>query len=196
MIFFVAIAAAFLVAGATGGDVRRLGQIHVRYWGLLLAAFLLKGGLLLLVARHVDEVLPYSGAINVAVLVLLLAGALLNRGLPGAPLFAAGFLLNLVVLTAFAGHMPVLVPPDVHNAGRAVAELGSGRDPVHTLLTERRGLWFLGDVIYLPALGRASLVSLGDCLLAAGLVWLIIAASRRPAPVAASLASSSRPHAM
>jgi len=191
VIFFVAVAAAFLVAGATGGDVRRLGQIQVRYWGLLLVAFLLKGALLLLAARHVDEVLPYSGAFNVAVLVLLLAGALLNRGLPGAPLFVAGFLLNLVVISAFGGHMPVLVPPDVHNAGRAVAELGSGRDPVHMLLTERRGAWFLGDVIYLPALGRASLVSVGDCFLAAGLVWLIIAASRRPLRVRA-LASSSR----
>lgn len=178
MIFFVAIAAAFLFAAAIGGDVRRLGELRVRFWGLLLAAFLLKGGLLLLAARHVDEVLALSGPVNVAVLVLLLAGVILNWDLPGARLFALGFVLNLAVILAFGGHMPVLVPDNVHNAGRAVAELGSGQDPVHVLLRDRSGLWFLGDIIYVPALGRASLISLGDCFLAAGIVWLIIRTSR------------------
>lgn len=178
MIFFVAIAAAFLFAAAMGGDVRRLGDLRVRYWGLLLVAFLLKGGLLLLVARHVDEVLPLSGLVNVAILLLLLAGVVLNWELPGARLFALGFVLNLAVILAFGGHMPVLVPDSIHNAGRAIAELGSGRDPVHVLLRDRRGPWFLGDVIYVPALGRASLISLGDCFLAAGIVWLIVRTSR------------------
>jgi hypothetical protein len=178
VIFFVAVALAFLAAAAMGGDVRRLGRLQVRAWGLLLVAFALKGGLILLAARHVYEVLPYSGIVNIAVLLLLLAGAVVNRGLPGAGLFMVGFALNLLVIAAFGGHMPVLVPEYAHNAGRAVADLGSGRDPVHTLLTERRGLWFLGDVIYLPALGRASLVSVGDCFLAAGIVWLVLRASR------------------
>lgn len=177
MIFFVAVALAFLAAAALGGDVRRLGQIQVRAWGLLLVAFALKGGLILLAARHVYEVLPYSGIVNIAVLLLLLAGAVINRGLPGAPLFMVGFALNLLVIAAFGGHMPVLVPEYAHN-GRAVADLAAGRDPVHTLLTERSGLWFLGDVIYVPALGRASLVSVGDCFLAAGIVWLVLRASR------------------
>ncbi len=190
MIFFVAIAAAFLFAAAIGGDIRRLGELHVRYWGVLLVAFLLKGTLLLLAARHIDEVLAFSGAINVLVLVLLLAGVALNWGLPGAPFFALGFLLNLLVLAAFGGHMPVLVPDHIHNAGRAIAELASGRDPVHVLLRERRGPWFLGDVIYIPALGRASLVSLGDCFLAAGIIWLIMRTSRRAEP--GRIASSPR----
>jgi hypothetical protein len=178
VIFFVAVALAFLAAAAMGGDVRRLGRLHVRAWGLLLVAFALKGGLILLAARHVYEVLPYSGIVNIVVLLLLLAGAVINRGLPGAALFTVGFALNLLVIAAFGGHMPVLVPEYAHNAGRAIADLGSGRDPVHTLLTERRGLWFLGDIIYLPALGRASLVSVGDCFLAAGIVWLVLRASR------------------
>jgi hypothetical protein len=112
--------------------------------------------------------------------VLLLAVVWFNRRIPGALIFAAGLSLNLIVIIAFGGRMPVLLPRDADPNSAVLALLRGGLDPLHVALGQPQGLWFLGDILTIPSIGgHSSLVSVGDLLMAAGVAWLIIRCSQR-----------------
>jgi hypothetical protein len=84
------------------------------------------------------------------------------------------------VIVAFGGRMPVLLPRDIDPNSPVLAVLKGGLDPLHVALQQPQGLWFLGDVFAIPGIGgHASLVSIGDVLMAAGVAWLIIRCSQR-----------------
>jgi Family of unknown function (DUF5317) len=111
---------------------------------------------------------------------LLLAVVWFNRRIPGALVFGAGLTLNLIVILAFGGRMPVLLPGDIDPNSAVLAVLRGGLDPLHVALPHPQGLWFLGDILAIPGIGgHASLVSIGDLLMAAGVAWLIIRCSQR-----------------
>jgi hypothetical protein len=118
--------------------------------------------------------------LNVIGAILLLAVVWLNRRIPGALLFGAGLSLNLIVIVTFGGRMPVLLPHEVDPNSPVLALLRGGLDPLHVPLAHPQGLWFMGDIFAIPGLGgHASLVSIGDLLMAAGIAWLIIRCSQR-----------------
>ena len=76
--------------------------------------------------------------------------------------------------------MPVLLPGDIDPNSAVLAVLKGGLDPLHVALPHPQGLWFLGDILAIPGIGgHASLVSIGDLLMAAGIAWLIIRCSQR-----------------
>ena len=165
-LFFAVIAAALAIAVLIGGDVRRLSQLRLRHLELLLAAFAAKISVALLGTTHA------AAAVN--------AARPFNRRIPGAILFGAGLTLNLIVILAFGGRMPVLLPRDIDPNSAVLAVLKGGLDPLHVALQQPQGLWFLGDVFAIPGIaGHASLVSIGDLLMAAGVAWLIIRCSQR-----------------
>ena len=111
--------------------------------------------------------------------VLLLAVVWFNRRIPGAILFGSGLTLNLIVIVAFGGRMPVLVPHDADPNSAVLALLRGGLDPLHVALEHPQGLWFLGDILAIPSIGgHSSLVSIGDLVMAAGVAWLIIRCSQ------------------
>jgi hypothetical protein len=90
--------------------------------------------------------------------------------------------LNLIVIVAFGGRMPVLLPRDADPDSPALALLKGGLDPLHIALDHPQGLWFIGDILTIPSIGgHSSLVSVGDLLMAAGVAWLIIRRSQRAA---------------
>jgi len=178
-LFFAVIAAALVIAVLIGGDVRRLSQVKIRHIELLLAAFAVK--VAVMVARP----------LNVIGAVLLLGVVWFNRRIPGALLFGAGLTLNLIVIVAFGGRMPVLLPPDLDPNSPVLALLRGGLDPLHVALAHPQGLWFIGDVFAIPGLaGHSSLVSIGDLLMAAGVAWLIIRCSQRAPALTPAYGSS------
>jgi Family of unknown function (DUF5317) len=183
-LFFAVIAGALAVAVLIGGDVRRLGQLRIRHLELLLAAFAAKVAVALLGTSHSQTALLAARPLNVIGAILLLAVAWFNRRIPGAVIFGVGLLSNLVVISSFAGRMPVLLPSGFEPiAGGALPLLRAGQDPLHVLLSQPQGLWFLGDVFVIPGIvGRASLVSIGDLVMAVGVAYLIIRWSRRSRP--------------
>ena len=179
-LFFAVIAAALVIAVLIGGDVRRLGQIRIRHIELLLGAFAVKVAVALLGTAHTQMAVTIARPLNVIGTVLLLAVVWFNRRIPGALLFGTGLTLNLIVIIAFVGRMPVLVPHDADPNSPVLALLKGGLDPLHVALDHPQGLWFIGDILTIPSIGgHSSLVSIGDLLMAAGVAWLIIRCSQR-----------------
>jgi Family of unknown function (DUF5317) len=179
-LFFAVIAGALAVAVLIGGDVRRLSQLRLRHLELLLAAFAAKISVALLGTTHAAAAVTAARPLNVIGAGLLLAVVWFNRRIPGAILFGAGLTLNLIVILAFGGRMPVLLPRDIDPNSAVLAVLKGGLDPLHVALPHPQGLWFLGDIFAIPGIGgHASLVSIGDLLMAAGVAWLIIRCSQR-----------------
>ena len=179
-LFFAVIAGALAIAVLIGGDVRRLSQLRLRHLELLLAAFAAKISVALLGTTHAAAAVNAARPLNVIGAALLLAVVWFNRRIPGALVFGAGLMLNLIVILAFGGRMPVLLPGDIDPNSAVLAVLKGGLDPLHVALAHPQGLWFLGDILAIPGIGgHASLVSIGDLLMAAGIAWLIIRCSQR-----------------
>jgi hypothetical protein len=179
-LFFAVIAAALAIAVLIGGDVRRLSQLRIRHIELLLGAFAVKVAVALLGTAHSPVAVTIARPLNVIGAVLLLAVVWLNRRIPGALLFGVGLTLNLIVILAFGGRMPVLLPHDADPNSAVLALLRGGLDPLHVVLDHPQGLWFIGDILTMPSIGgHSSLVSIGDLLMAAGVAWLIIRCSQR-----------------
>ena len=178
-LFFAVIAAALAIAVLIGGDVRRLSQLRIRHIELLLAAFAAKVSVALLGTAHSTIAVNAARPLNVIGAVLLLAVVWFNRRIPGAILFGAGLTLNLIVIIAFGGRMPVLLPHDADPNSAILALLRGGLDPLHVALDHPQGIWFLGDILAIPGIGgHSSLVSIGDLLMAAGVAWLIVRCSQ------------------
>lgn len=179
-LFFAVIAAALVIAVLIGGDVRRLSQIKIRHLELLVAAFAVKVAVAVLGTTHSQAAVTVARPLNVIGAVLLVAVVWFNRRIPGALLFGSGLTLNLIVILAFGGRMPVLLPHDIDPNSAVLALLKGGLDPLHVALHHPQGLWFIGDIFAIPGLGgHWSLVSVGDLLMAAGIAWLIIRSSQR-----------------
>ncbi|HEY9287712.1 MAG TPA: DUF5317 family protein [Candidatus Dormibacteraeota bacterium] len=183
-LFFAVIAGALVIAVVIGGDVRRLAQLRVRHVELLIAALAAKVSVALLGTSHSQAALNAARPLNVIGAVLLLGVAIFNRRIPGAIVFGLGLLSNLAAILWFGGRMPVLLPAGFEpTPGGALPALRQGLDPLHVLLPHPQGLWFLGDIVQIPGiLGRTSLVSIGDLLMAGGIAYLIIRWSHRPRP--------------
>lgn len=157
-----AIVAGVLAGLAFGGRASRLGELHVIWWPLLVAAIAARLGA------------PLLGDLGLAVYLGAFAGivavASRNARLPGMPLIATGAGLNLLVI-ALNGAMPV-DPAAVSAAGTVMPT-----DVLHEPLDEDTILVPLSDVI--PAPMVRNVYSVGDVLLAAGGFWLPFAWLRR-----------------
>ena len=109
---------------------------------------------------------------------LLLYFAWVNRKVEGFWLLGLGLLCNFLVITINGGFMPI--PPE--NAQQLLApgsdialtlgeRAGLGKDII--LSREATHLWFLGDILMLPAWFNYPLAySIGDILIASGAFWL------------------------
>lgn len=161
------------------GSVFHLGHSPVRFLWLVALAF----GLRLLVGRGAagGEVLGVPASWGLAAsYVCLLVAVLLNRRLPGMALLAAGTVLNLAVIFANGGRMPVSGEAlAALGAGGAIARLAEGADPVHSLITPDTRLPFLADVLYLPPLvPLKEMFSAGDVLIGLAIAHLVQAGMR------------------
>jgi len=105
---------------------------------------------------------------------LLLVFIWLNRHLPGLALIAAGLSLNLAVMLANGGFMPV-TPEALRRGGQlhlvdTLEEWARVRNTKNVVLyRENTRLWFLSDVFVIPPpVPIASIFSVGDVFIAAG----------------------------
>lgn len=169
-VFLVALVLGVAVGWLRRGSLLNLEHLPLRFLWLVPIAL----GLRFLAGR--GTIGTESGNGQVALLLagsflLLLAAVVVNRRLPGMGLLAAGAILNLIVIMANDGRMPV--SPAALNVVRQedlVRSLAEDREPAYTLLTPETRLPFLADVLYLPpALGLDKFFSFGDIL-----IWLAI----------------------
>lgn len=145
-----------------------------------------------LVASYWPQLLQgLPGAVSRALLPLSLAGFLifvwLNRRLPGMPVVLIGLLLNLAVISANGGWMPVSPETASQLPGGSPPEsaaVGSRVDDKSILLKpEDTRLEFLADRFLLPEVrGYRAAVSVGDIFIAAGVFWLLARPRGSPHP--------------
>ncbi len=159
-----------------GGRISHLVNLRLRLLGLIGAALLIQ---LLIFPLFTDRpILPYAtGALHLLSYGLILLFLALNYRILPLLAIGGGSLLNLLVITVNGGYMP--------SSPTALARSGADAAAAHLLqegvygnvvrMSDKTSLNVLGDLLYLPrAIPFATAFSVGDLLVACGLVWLIV----------------------
>lgn len=150
-----------------GGDLRRVGDLRLRWTGLALVALLGQ----ILVINVFGDVLDHSMAAVLHVATYVPAGlvAIGNRRVPGVLLIAIGGAMNFAAIVANGGVMPAS-PTALASAGMPLSETGFANS---TAVAAPR-LALLGDIWAVPAgWPLANVFSLGDVLLVVGAAVLL-----------------------
>lgn len=150
-----------------GGKIAGLADLPFKYPWALVAALLLRIGAIELAGRGIPFFIEYGALMQLIAFILLSAALWLNY--PILRVTAAGVTLNLVVIAANGGAMPISRP--------ALAAAGlEGMEPVvsHIFIGAGTPLWFLGDVIPLvPPYPFTKVISIGDIVLLVGVIIYI-----------------------
>jgi len=175
MILLLLAAVCVLSVPLTGGSLRRLGQIRVRWLWLGPAAVLVQT-VLVTVAPGGSETV--HAAIHIGTYVMLGAFLWANRRLPGAPVIAIGAFLNGLAIAANGGVMP-----SAATAERLAGLTGGHGFHNSAVLAHPHLLWF-GDIIPVPW-PLPNVLSVGDLIVYAGLLVLLHRVCRADAPAEA-----------
>ena len=168
MLWPAAMVLGFIVGLATGGSLENLGRLRLRFqwpW-VVIAAVVVREAAVLTPLRNVEGV-QYVYAATLAALVAWTVWHI-NR-VRGIWLVAAGSALNLVVIAANGGRMPVAS----ELAGRLVQRGHIGQ---YIVMSSDTHLNWLADWIALPGLSRwvpIEAYSPGDLFVALGIASLI-----------------------
>lgn len=187
MILILALFIGIAIGRLLGGRIRGLSDLRLRYIWLPVVVFTVQAALLKTPLRELGWALLLTPVIVVATYVVLVGWLLLNRRSSGVPLVLAGAILNLVVIAANGGYMPV-TPEAIERAGlgdRVLIQEGrtyvaGSKDVV--LEADETVLWPLSDVVVIPeGIPFSTIFSVGDLLIAVGVGRLAYAAVRRGA---------------
>ena len=162
-----------IVAGLVlGGRLSGLATFEFRWPWLAIGGFAVQ---LLLFSDPVDEVVGSAGPpIYVASTAAVLVAVLRNVRIPGLALVALGAASNLLAIVANGGFMPA--------SAEAYAALGQAPEGGYTnsAIVASPAFGPLTDVYALPAwMPLANVFSVGDVLIGAGVVIVLVSAMRR-----------------
>jgi hypothetical protein len=178
VILLLALLVALAVSFARGGRLRWLAQTPLRFGWLAIAAFALQWPIIYAPLPRTEGILGPRTLLLVASYLLVAIVVVVNRRVPGLPLIGIGWGLNLLVMLANGGFMPVTMEA-VERAG--LAHLALGTEPGARLAAtknillpvEATRLWLLSDIFVLsPPLPLRTVFSLGDVFLAVGVFVL------------------------
>ena len=171
MFIIYAIPVGLLIGLLLGGRLAGLGEIRFRWAGVAAVGFAFQ---IVLFSEPVTERVGDLGPpLYVASTAIVLVAVLRNLAIRGMPLIAVGAASNLLAIVANGGYMPAS-PAAAAEMGREASEAYS-----NTRIMESPALAPLTDVIPLPGwLPFTNIVSIGDILIAIGIVVVIVAAMR------------------
>lgn len=182
MLLLIPATLAGVVALLRGGSLRNLAELPLRAAFLILLAFSIQVVVYLPALRTSPFVLHLATPIYVLALALAVAGMLSNWHLGLAMRIATlGLLLNLGVILANGGHMPVSAAAMRAVQGTAkIRELQNPRVYGNTRIAGLSSrLTVFSDIIPVPMPhGRGNVYSLGDVLIASGISALVYRATR------------------
>jgi hypothetical protein len=172
MLLSITIVIALALMPLFHGDLRALAALRFRLGGLLAVALLVQ--VLVLTVFPGPPSAPRI-TLFLSSYALALVCLYLNRRIPGLWLVGVGAFLNLLAIVVNAGVMPAtpgaLATADIRPSGEVFANSAFVANP---------NLWFLGDVFAIPSSWPlANVFSPGDVLIAVGVGWAILGASRR-----------------
>lgn len=171
---------ALVIALLRGGTFKGFDTIKFRYGTMIVVLFALQLVIFALAAyiESIENTFPYWLMVFYSTLLIL---GWLNRHIPGFYLMMLGILLNMIVMTANGGKMPVSVDAAVMINPHSLDMLYEAIK--HMPMDENTRLWFLGDIIpLLPPYPNHQVISLGDVLLNVGgfiFVWKTMFMYRR-----------------
>lgn len=168
--FLEAVLAGMFIGWIRKGKLRQLANLTLSGWPMALVALILQAAIIVDFNAgwgHLQGVAPY---LHIFSYIPLLLFACCNRKQQGMTLIGLGLLLNLLVIAANGGMMPV----DPSRLAPALQEelLSGAGSPLHIPLAGQTKLAFLGDLIRIPY-GQYKVISAGDILLALGVCVLI-----------------------
>jgi len=170
-VFFFSLIVALIRKGKLG----RLANIPLKRLELIILAFLIQFGLVLLGKKAFSFLLNWGAYLHILSYLLLLVAMWYNRHIREMKIIGLGILINFIVILANGGEMPV----STHALLKAHLEdflhlLSSKTYVIYTILTDNARLKFLADVIPLPPpYPRPRVLSIGDIIMAVGLFLLI-----------------------
>ncbi len=183
MLVALVLAVALCLSLLTGGRFRYIEQFQLKALPLGVGAFLMQ--LLMFTAQGevwLGNLLPVVYMFSLAALMIFL---LVNWRITGVPFLLAGLMLNILVISANGGYMPVN-PTALIATGQAYQAARLVRDGVAAncvLMSGKTHFNILADHIVLPLVGSmGSAYSIGDLIALAGeamLVWGMIRPVRR-----------------
>jgi hypothetical protein len=171
-----------IVAGLVlGGRLAALSTFRFRWSWLAVGGLVVQ--VLLFSAAGEQLAGPLVPAIYLGSTVAVFVAVLRNIGLTGMPIVALGALSNIAAIAANGGYMPA--DPAALTAAGLPAE-----DHLNSVVLAAPALRPLTDIFAIPAgLPFANVYSVGDVLIALGIVVVIVFAMRRPADPAVAPAS-------
>ncbi len=171
MFMLWAIPTGIAVGLVAGGRLAALSTLRFRWAAAAVAGLLVQ---VVLFAPMGESLAGASGpAIYVGSTAVVFTAVLRNLQITGMPIVALGAVSNLAAITANGGAMPA------DPAALAFAGIPAG-DHLNSVVLAEPALRPLTDIYALPAwLPLANVFSVGDMLIAAGIVVVIAAAMRR-----------------
>jgi len=168
LLFLVALGLGVIVGLAFRGSMENFSRLRFRWPWLVIAALVVREATVLTPLRNVDGIqLVYAASLTALVAWTVWH---VNR-VRGIWLVSVGSALNLVVIAANSGRMPVA--PDL--AGSLVQRGHLGQ---YTLMGPGTHLNWLADWIALPAPLKFETYSPGDLMVAVGIAAVIVLAMR------------------
>jgi hypothetical protein len=175
-----------LIVGALlGGSIDRLTSLRIRWPWLAVAGLVFQA----LLFSETGATLAGSAVpwLYIASTALVLVAVLRNIRLPGMPIVALGSLSNLVAIVANGGVMPTTA------AALAAAGLDGPGAYTNSAVLANPALAPLTDVYAIPAgLPLSNVFSVGDVLIAIGIVVVIATVMRRGRDLRVAPATGSR----
>jgi len=174
MILFVALLLSIAIALVRGGRFSCLAQTPLRYGWVAIAAFAMQWSIIYSPLPRTEGLLGARTLLLIASYLLVVVVVVANRRLPGLSLIGVGLGLNLLVMLANGGFMPVTLEA-VERAG--MSHLALSTEPGARLLAtkdvilpaEATRLWLLSDIfVVAPPCPLRTIFSLGDLFLAVG----------------------------
>jgi hypothetical protein len=170
---------AFLVGILRGGQVRNLARFPIQHAWVPLVMISLQISFVLFPQRNGELFITLRPWVNSLTYALLLAFLAVNRRLPGMKLILLGAALNLAVIAANGGFMPV-TPEALERSGHLdlivvhgdAAFVRGSKDIV--LPAEEIRLALFSDIISTPEwFPVAATMSIGDIFIMLGSAWLV-----------------------
>ena len=175
MLIAVAILVGVLLACVCGAEWSTLADLRLRAAPIAFAALAIQFLIFTPASPPLADRAEVS--LHVASYFLLLVFLVVNIRLPGLWLPALGFALNLLVIAANGGRMPV--SPEAWRLAGGAAPVSAGTSYHNVFLANSNShlRWF-GDVLPIPVQPFVNVLSIGDLLLVIGITSFVYRASR------------------
>lgn len=168
MILIIIAALCLLTVPLTGGDLRRLGKLRVRWIWLGPAAVFVQTVLVTIAPGGSHTV---HAAAHIGTYVLIATFLWVNRRIAGAPIIALGAFFNALAITVNGGEMPAAT------LALRIAGLKLGHGFHNSVAMPHPHLLWLGDIIPVPW-PLPNVLSVGDIIIYIGMLVLLHRACR------------------